>query len=69
MFCFIGNHAFREEEALAHCPSGYEIKGGSKAVCQTHGFWVQQPAQELWPTCKLKVNTNFEGNITAWLIA
>ena len=64
VFCFIGKHAFAGDEVLAHCPSGYEIKGASKAICQTYSFWVQQPAQKLWPTCKLKVNNNFEGNIT-----
>ena len=62
VFCFSGKHAFAGDEAFAHCPSGYEIKGALKIVCQTYGFWIQQPVQELWPICKLKVNSNFEGN-------
>ena len=62
VFCFSGKYAFAGDEAFAHCPSGYEIKGASKVVCQNYGYWIQEPAQELWPTCKLKVNSN-EGKL------
>jgi hypothetical protein len=56
VFCFSRWIAFAGEKAFAHCPSGYNINGASKAVCQEYGSWVQQPAEEPWPTCKLKVN-------------
>ena len=48
------------DEAFAYCPSGYEIKGALKSVCQKYDFWVQEPAEEQWPTCKI-VN-DAEGN-------